>query len=80
MVKPDERPQKPSIADLEKMLEDPGSAKIHLEPDGSITTIKPETVSLELIRLRRENSELLIRVNTAENKLHRVEKALQETH
>ena len=70
--------KRPTIAELEAMMDDPTKPKIRLEPDGSITAIKPETETEELVRLRRENKDLIIRLSKANGVVVQIKKVLQE--
>lgn len=72
------RPKKPTIEELERMMDDPTKGKIYLKPDGGIETIKPETEADELVRLRRENSALVVDLSEARGVLCRIKAAVNE--
>lgn len=78
MAKPKEKKARPTIKELEDMMGNPEKPNIRIQPDGSITTIKQETVPEELIRLRRENESLAVELSGARNRLRRIEEAVSK--
>lgn len=69
---------RPTIAELEAMMADPKKGKIRLNPDGSITTIDPETEAEELARLRKDYGDLVIRFSRVNGQLSQIRKTLEE--
>lgn len=72
-----EKPR-PTIAELEAMMADPTKSKIRLMPDGTITAIKPETEAEELVRLRKDYGDLVIRFSGVNHRLSKIKRAIQE--
>ena len=68
---------KPTIEELERMMDEKGHGKIRLKPDGSIETIAPETEVEELARLRKEHSRLAIDLSEANRKLRKLREIAQ---